>query len=390
MTPRGGCWPTAEQTDLLRAALLRGPEGVQAWQRWKATALLGRLDAASVRLLGQLWRNLQKNGVDVDDRLLEAFRQYYRRTWYGNHLRLRDAGVVLVALRDRGIEPMLLKGAALVVGYYGDAGARPMEDVDILVRGDDAVAAAASLRELGWIAPQAITPRHIRATHAMAFTGPRGGQVDLHWHLLPESCWAGADAPLWERSAVLGVAGVDVRVMEPADQLFHCCAHGVRWEPVTPLRWIADAAMVLARAPDLDWDRVAAASERHQLTLPVGDALDYLRSELGLAVPPRTVERLRGVRVSASDRLAHRWRTRPAGRFVGRLPEHWLRYRRLRGRRRTGEPSIGFVDYLEVTFGCAGLWSLARRGLGRRRWRREAAAALDDYERDLTAAGLGS
>jgi hypothetical protein len=148
--------------------------------------------------------------------------------------------------------------------------------------------------------------------------------------------------------------------------------------------------MVLARAPDLDWDRVAAASERHQLTLPVGDALDYLRNELGLAVPPRIVERLRGARVSASDRLAYRWRTRPAGRFVGRLPEHWLRYRRLRRRRRTGEPSIGFVDYLEVTFGCSGLWSLAHRGLGRRRWRREAAAALDDYERDLTAAGLGS
>ena len=207
MAPRGGCWPTAEQTDLLRAALLRGPEGVQAWERWKTADRLGRLDAASARLLGQLWRNLQRNGVA--DPLLHELKQHYRRTWYANQLRLRDTGVVLAALLDRGIEPMLLKGAALVVGYYGDAGLRPMEDVDILVRSEHAAAAAATLGELGWSSPQAVTPRHVRASHAMAFTGARGGQLDLHWHLLPESCWAGADAPLWERAAMLRVAGAD-------------------------------------------------------------------------------------------------------------------------------------------------------------------------------------
>jgi hypothetical protein len=224
----------------------------------------------------------------------------------------------------------------------------------------------------------------------MAFTDARGGQLDLHWHLLPESCWAGPDTPLWERAAVLRVAGVDVRVLDAADQLFHCCAHGVRWEPVTPLRWIADVAMVLAKAPDLDWTGVLSACERYRLMLAVGEALDYVRNELGLGVPPGVVERLRGARVSASDRLAHRWRTRPAGRLLGRLPEHWLRYRRLRRQWRTDEPPLGFVDYLQVTFGCSGLWNLARRGLGRHRWRRDAAAALDDYERQLAGGGLRS
>src|SRR5262245_38312219 len=216
MAPRGGCWPSREQTDLLRAALLHGPEGVQAWERWKAAARLGRLDAASARLLGQLWRNLQRNGVT--DPLLGELKQVYRRTWYGNQLRLRDAGVVLARLRDRGIEPLLLKGAALVVGYYRDAGSRPMEDVDVLVRRSDVTAAAATLGELGWTSPREVTPRHVRASHAMAFTGPRGGQLDLHWHLLPESCWAGADAPLWQHAGVLRVAGVDVRVLAPEDQ----------------------------------------------------------------------------------------------------------------------------------------------------------------------------
>ena len=41
--------------------------------------------------------------------------------------------MVLGELRRRGIEPMLLKGAALTLLHYRDSGLRPMEDVDILV-----------------------------------------------------------------------------------------------------------------------------------------------------------------------------------------------------------------------------------------------------------------
>lgn len=384
MTLLGGCWPTVEQADLLRATLLRGPEAVQAWERWRTTASLERLDAASARLLGQLGRNLRQNGVS--DPLLSTLRRFYRRTWYENQLRLRDAAVLVARMRDRGLEPMLLKGAALVVGYYRDAGLRPMEDVDVLVATHQAVAAAAVLTELGWTGPEAVTPRHVSASHAMAFSDARGRQVDLHWHLLPESCWPGDETSLWARAVVARVGGVEVRVLDPAHQLFHSCAHGVRWEPVAPLRWIADAAMVLARAPDLDWDRLVEESERHQLSLPVGEALDYLRREIGLAVPSEVVARLRDMPVPPGERLAYRWRTRPAGRLFGRLPEHWLRYRRLR-RGLRGQSAIGFIDYLEVTFGCHGLRDLARRGLLRHRWRRGSETAVHEYERQLAASG---
>jgi hypothetical protein len=382
---RGGCWPTAEQTELLRAVLLRDRDVVRAWERWKQAADFERLDAGSSRLLGHLCRNLQRNGVT--DPLLTTLKGFYRRTWYQNHLRLREAAVILARLRDRGIEPMLLKGAALVVLYYEDVGLRPMEDVDILVRTEQAEAAAATLSELGWTSTDAVTPRRLRASHAMAFTDSSGHQVDLHWHLLPESCWPDADARFWQYAAVVPVGGVEVRVLDTAHQLFHVCAHGVRWEPVPPLRWIADAATVMARAPStIDWDRLLQEAERHRLTLPVRAALTYLARVLGLEVPWGILERLQRIRVSPSERLAHRWQTRPASRLLGRLPEHWLRYRRFR-RGASGEPPISFVDYLEITFGCEGVRALSRRALLRHRWRRRSRLMVERYDRQLAGAG---
>jgi hypothetical protein len=208
--------------------------------------------------------------------------------------------------------------------------------------------------------------------------------VDLHWHLLPESCWPHADARFWERAVGAQLNDVEIRVLDPAHQVFHACTHGVRWEPVAPLRWIVDAAMVMSQRAGLDWDRLLEETERHRLTLPVREALTYLHEVIGLPVPPAVLERLRQFPVSLSERLAHRGRTRPAGRLLGRLGEHWLRYRRLRRAHPEKNP-IGFVDYLEVAFGCEGLRDLSRRALWRHRWRRQSQAAVTEYEQQLTA-----
>ena len=51
---RPDAWPTREQERLLRAALLRGPLALEAWDEWKAGADMDHLDAGSYRLLPQL------------------------------------------------------------------------------------------------------------------------------------------------------------------------------------------------------------------------------------------------------------------------------------------------------------------------------------------------
>jgi hypothetical protein len=381
----GGSWPTAEQELLLRAALLAGPEGLTAWERWKRAVDLDHLDAASVRLLPHLYRTLESAGVR--DPLMGRLKGTYRHTLYDNHLRLRAAAPVLAELVRVGVGPMVLKGVPLAFLYYRDVGRRPMDDVDVLVPVRQAGAALEVLRQLGWLPRCRVTARHIQVGHAVDFADGRGHRLDLHWHLLPESCWPSADEAFWERAQRAALHGIEVTVLDPTDQLFHVCVHGVKWEQLAPVRWVADAAVTIARAGDeIDWDRLARQAEGHRLTLSLRAALQYLRAALGVPIPAEVLEQLRRARVSLAERWEHELRLRPPRPFVGRLPEHWLRYRRRRWGR--GENRVGFVRYLEVVLGSDGLWDLGRRALLRHRWRRHAQAVSQHYAREMNRAAL--
>ena len=388
----GHCWPTSAQRLLLRAALLRGPEAVSAWRQWARAVDLDDLDAGSVRLLPQLYRNLERQGVfdtvSDSDPMIGRLKGVYRHAWYGNQVRLRDAAAVLRELRRRGIEPMLLKGAALTLLHYRDFGCRPMEDVDILVRTREWRAAVGVLADLGWMALVPVTSRRAAASHAAEFVDGRGQHIDLHWHLLPDGCWPGADDQFWERGSAATLHGVRVSVLEATDQLFHTCAHGVKWEHVPPLRWIADAALILGDpAVSIDWERLVRLADRLRLILPLRDALTYLDGALELPVKRSALAALQAAAVTPAERWEYRLRTRAASPLFGRLREHWLRYRRLR-RAPTGLGAIGFVAYLQVVLDCDGLGALVRRGILRGRWRRGAERAARSRERVLNRAAL--
>jgi hypothetical protein len=381
----GGCWPTTEQALLLRATLLSGPESLAAWDRWKLAVDLDHLDAASVRLLPHLYRRLE--GAGVRDPVMGRLKGTYRHTLYGNHLRLRSAAAALRELAQAGIATMVLKGAALAVLYYRDVGLRPMDDVDVLVPTHQAGAAIDVLRQLGWTPRYRVTARHVQVGHAVDFADARAYRIDLHWHLLPESCWPSADATFWEHAQRATIHGVEVAVLHPTEQLFHVCTHGVKWEPLAPVRWVADAAVIVTRAEaEIDWDRLAGQAERHRLTLPLRAALRYLRDMLGLPIPGEALEQLQRARVSPAERWEYRLRLRAPSPLLGRLPEHWLRYRRRRWGR--NEDRVGFVRYLEVVLGSDGLWDLGRRALLRHRWRRHARRVSDQYAREVNRATL--
>ena len=382
----GGCWPTGEQALLLRAALLHGHEAITAWQLWARAVDIDTLDGASVRLLPHLYRTLEREGVR--DELRGRLKGMYRHTWYANHLRLRDTALLVKTLQEQGVEALLLKGAALTLLYYRDPGLWPMDDVDVLVRTDQAQAAVAALSGNGWRPRSPVTANHVESHHAMDFADATGQRVDLHWHVLPENCGRRADDAFWDRSRRAEVRGVPVRVLDPTDQLFHVCAHGVKWEPIRPLRWIADAAVILARAgAELDWARLARETRQRRLVLPVREALAHLASTLALPVPGAVLSELGAAAVSRAEQWEHRLRTRPAGRVLGRVPEHWLRYRRLRADRK-GEETIGFIGYLQLVLGCQGVGQLAGRALFRHRYRRHAQLTTQQYERELKRSAL--
>jgi hypothetical protein len=353
---------------LLRAALLDGPESVRAWQGWIETTRIDRLDAGSQRLLPLLGHNLRRQGIQ--HRALDVFRGFRRRSWSRNQVLFHEASAAVTALRGAGLETMILKGAALAVRYYEDPGLRPMDDVDLLVRPEGFLPATRQLEELGWIPRARLTGLAAEArfrTRAVHFMSRGGGRLDLHAHVLPQAPAAGADRACWKAAIAARLEGAETLVLDPADQLLHVLVHGLAWNEIPSLRWVADAALTLRKTPGLDWDRLLGQARGRENVLALREALGYLRGLLNIPVPRGVLLSLDRTPVSRRARREFRISARPPG-LTGELPRHWHIYLRLAGKPAGLRRLLGFPNYLRHA------WNIEHSGgilagAARRAWR---------------------
>jgi hypothetical protein len=370
---RGGFWPTAEQEELLRAAVLHGPAALDAWARWRDAVDLDRLDPGSLRLLPELYRNLLHEGVTGP--ALGRLKGIYRQTWYRNQLVFRDMARILPDLHAAGIPTLVVKGAALILRYHGDHGARPMDDFDIVVPADRAARALDLLQRRGWRTAAPLSPYRLRAFNGIGLRDQGGRDLDLHWHLLAEDCRPDADREFWAAAEPVDLQGARVLVLNPADELLHALVHGLRWNEIPPIRWIADAVHIIELSdPGLDWNRLVTAAARHRVTLPVLRGLAYLRALVEAPVPAEIIERLARVRISLRERLEHRVALHPRSRLLGSLPEYWIYWMRATDGAGPAGRLRGFSSYLRDEWQCESgreLWTqillrMARRLRGER------------------------
>jgi hypothetical protein len=331
--------PSPGQELLLRAALLDGPDAVAAWTAWRRSPVL---DPGSERLLPLVYRSLERHGSAPP-----ALASAYRKTWSQNRLRLHELGATVAALAAEGIETLLLKGGALLLVAYGDYGARPMSDLDLLVRRPQAGRALATLAGLGYHSPLGRAEALVGLRHGDELVDGAGRRIDLHWHALQEACWPGADDRFWEGSVELEDGGLVTRTLCPADQLLHVLVHGARWSATQPVAWVADAtALIRAQSGTLDWERLVAEAAARRVTTPVAFSLAYLARTFAPEIPPATLQALGAAPATRRERLEQRIKRRPH-RLLGTLPLLWLDWRRLA--ERTQAPP-GFLRYLQVTF----------------------------------------
>lgn len=191
--------PTEAQSLVLHAALDERADAVAAWERWRAAVEFDDVDHGSMRLLPLVYRHLGADAFDVE--VAGRLKGLYRRAWSQNQLLFRHAAEAVAALEARGIETLVTKGASLALLAYGDVGARPMDDVDVLVPIGRTREAIEALREAGWEAdhedPLAWTEVH----HSLGFAGPGGGNMDLHWFSLgSRPATTSSGGPPWRSS----------------------------------------------------------------------------------------------------------------------------------------------------------------------------------------------
>ncbi len=194
----------------------------------------------------------------------------------------------------------MLKGAALVAQYVSDLTLRPMSDIDILVPKEqlaDAVEvlAARNLMPGGMSPSQLLANGRLQASlPSWPFFGPDEQEIDLHWKLLHLDRRSQADDGTWQACREVSLMGAMVRVLDPAHQLLHICAHGA--QPVAGAalqQWPADAALIIRGAADLSYDRLVDEAAMHALSAIMADKLAFLADEFDLPIPRSAIVRLR-------------------------------------------------------------------------------------------------
>jgi hypothetical protein len=360
---RAGIAPTPTQRLLLRAALLEGEAGRQAWEAWRRESDVERVDPGSQRLLPQLYRNVRTYAER--DPLLERLKGVYRHTWSANNVLFHEAGRLLRALAQAEVRTLVLDGIALVTSYYRDQGARAVDSIVIMIPPDDLPKAAHTFAAEGWDAGGLLRspPPGRYSSQARVLGGRR--PVDLLWDPFPEGCDPDIRRTCWTGAEPAVVAEAACQRLAPAEELLRICVRAGRWEALPPFRRLADALVLLrAAGTSLDWDRFARQALRSRVVLPVRASLMLLREVLDAPVPDSTLRQLQNAPVGAGDWLEQRLSEgpRPA---LGRLPDLLSRYRRLAGAEATGVRESGFVRYLQGAWDVRRAWQLPVVAMGK-------------------------
>jgi len=271
----GGRFRPAPGHELLLRIVAGHPDSArEALEHWCAT-FDPRLpvDGGTYRLLPMVFQRMRE--WDFDHPLRALVKGVYRRSLVENSLLVDGAAPVLRAIADRGLAPTLLKGAALVGGgYYPTLATRPMQDVDVYLPPGAHNEAAAILGSLGWRR----VPREFELPflHALTFQAPQDMfTLDLHWHALASVQTATSDQVLL--ADVRPAQGVDLAasVPDPTAQLIITLVHGAEPNAEPPVRWVADALLILARG-GVDWDRVVDYARTQQVGVRIRRTLEVV------------------------------------------------------------------------------------------------------------------
>ena len=356
-----GAWPTPEQEQMLLACLAAEPEATRALDRIAARNE-DHVDDGCAQFLPLLYRRWPSRR----DAILITGKKAYLTVWRKNRDRMLHLTSLLEGFQEQGIPCLVLKGAALILAHYQDPGLRSMRDVDLLVHERDLEAAIIHLTRAGYEAERhfqtSVILQHLRVGHAWQFSLGTGQSCDLHWRPIVR-CYSPEVARLfWEDAKTVSLGEATAWVLSPTDQLFHVCAHGLQWDWIPQIRWIADAMTVL-REP-IDWDRITRLATESCMRVRLAEALSYLARSFSAPVPaslPGHLER------SAPHWERHEYRLLlkpcPLGLFDS-IAWHAYHFRRIRSfdRAWSSAPAwLGFPQYLKAFLHAKSLPDLLRR-----------------------------
>lgn len=246
--------------------------------------------------------HLQALDIACPDHIRRTLRILFLRHRQCNQVMTAVLKEVLVDLRQANIDVLVLKGAALSHTIYPEIGLRPMRDIDLLLRKEQAGRAEEILIEKGFCmstAPRSDDHYHLPALFKKVDSVPVC--FELHHGLFPD-CPPYYRKPdfdtLISKAQPFDLQGVGASCLGNEDMLWHVFEHGFH----TPLSYeafrliaVADlVTMVEKRFEQIDWAKMNSEHPRIVAALPLVHHLtpwpDEVVSKLGLRLRPAPAE----------------------------------------------------------------------------------------------------
>jgi len=224
---------------------------------------------------------------------------YFQANVRGNLSLTSELIKLLNLFESQGISVIPIKGAILAVSAYGNIALRQFNDIDILVRQQEALIARDLLISHGYESSYNFT----REQEATRLKSPyckdnnyhhknTGINIDFHWQLLQRYLSFPLEhEDLWKRHKSVSLAGKTTLNLSPEDNLLFLCVHGSRdrWKQ---LQLISDVARLICVSPDIDWGFVMEQANmlgcRRRLLL--GTLL--AKNLLGVELPEEILQRI--------------------------------------------------------------------------------------------------
>ncbi|HEX8414514.1 MAG TPA: nucleotidyltransferase family protein [Sphingomicrobium sp.] len=214
---------------------------------WKACIGL----AAAHRVSGFVAQGLEAAGVRLPENVSALLAERRQAIRTAGLVQLRETLRLSVALRNGSVEHRVLKGIPLAMLAYGTPTLKQSWDIDLLVQPEQAVAAGAILRELGFRAippardlDQAELTRWAVASKDIMLQSDEGVVVELHWRLSDHPQLLRGMGTTCRGREVALIGDWSVPTLADADNLAYLAVHGA-FHGWSRLKWLGDYAAFL-------------------------------------------------------------------------------------------------------------------------------------------------
>lgn len=360
MTRAAAAGPLSEASRRFLLSVLRDGSGAaDPGPGWAALVEEARRQGLAQLLYG--WaRGSDERAAGIGPALAALRRHAFRTAARSLELSV-ELAELLPALGAAGIPCAPLRGPALAERLYGERTARPMGDLDLLVRRADLPRVRALLLARGYreLDRRPGFAERYSYTLEMYRERPPAVVVEPHWTIAYPPASRHLDMePVWARAAPVTMLGLPALALSPADLLLHLCLHLAHADGA-PLLWRYEIDRLI-RQEAVDWDVLVPDARQAGVGATVRDALAGVARLFGTPVPAPALLALESRAAGLAERVA---RTSVDGR------ESLALLFELRGARARIDYALAILfpspDFMRIHYGVAGRAGLTRAYLGR-------------------------